>query len=200
MRYTLLLLIGFSGIPAAGLAQPSAGTLSVPGKEAQRLARAMLEGGSHRLQLSTEKAQKALFQSLVGPIRVYKPASCDPVLPACKEAAQSLAAQNASEYVQLRNAALEAGYATLFEGKMSSQEMADARAFVTSPAGAKFASALTSGEMPPLAIISYVGRRTNEFEDSLYDRFLQKTASLPRRVVRGIPPPPRIPSSGQKRP
>ena len=200
MRYALVLLIGLSGIPSVGLAQPSAGTLPIPGKEAQRLAHAVLEGGSHRLQLSTENAQKALFQSLVGPIRLYKPASCDPALPACKEAAQSLAAENAGEYVALRNAALEDGYATFFEGKMSPQEMADAKAFATSPAGAKFTSALTSGEMPPLTIISYVGRRMSEFTDSLYDRFLQKTASLPRRVVRGIPPPPRIPSSGQKRP
>lgn len=200
MRYALILLVGLGGIPAAGLAQPSAGTPHVPAKEAQSLAHAVLDSGRHPLQLNEEKAQKALFQALVGPIRVYKPAGCDPALPACREAAQSLATENTSEYIALSNAALEEGYANLFESKMSPQEMANAEAFIISPAGEKFASALVGGEMPTLAIIAYVGQRTSEFTDSLYDLFLKKTASLPRRVVRGIPPPPQIPSSSQKRP
>lgn len=193
----LFLLAGICGIPAMAVAQP-ADRLPVPGKSAIALAHRLIERSGPRFEFSEDQAQRSLLRSLVGSIRAYKPASCDPSIAACKATADKLATEGAREYVVLRTTALEEGYGALFESQMSAEDITAAYAFVGSTPGAKFASALTSSEMPPLPVISYVSQRTREFEEALYDRFLRETASLPRRILR-VPPPPVLPSK-QKRP
>ena len=187
MKLALVLLAGICGIPAIAVAQP-ADSLPVPGKSAIALAHRLIEQSGPRFEFNTDQAQRALVRSLIGTIRAYKPASCDPTVVTCKTTADKLAADAAKEYVLLRTTALEEGYGALFESQMSAQDISAANAFVSSAAGAKFASALTNSEMPPLPVISYVSRRTREFEEGLYDRFLRETASLPRRILR-VPPP-----------
>ncbi len=196
MKLPAALLIGLSWVPAVATAQ-TATTLPVPGQSAKSLAHRIVAHREPRFRLTPDDAKRRLIQSLIGQIRAYKPNSCDPAISACRIAAESLATQKAAEYTALTDAAWEEGYAALLESKLSPKDMAAASAFVASTSGDKFASAMTDSEMPPMIVLSYVSRRTQDFEDSLYDLFLQEAAAMPRRILK-VPPP--VWPSGQKRP